>query len=561
MKSIYKIITCVVWVMLPWITMACSEDDTTDTSSPVLVTQNLEDGSEINVSDSLIDLVFSKPMRQAIDKDITFDGKPIRIWILNERVYYRFSGLDEGEHVFHVPAGGLTDMAGKAYSPEISIKFTVNKGGNVVEGRVYDAIVDANGNGDYKTVTEAIASAPSNSTKPYLIYIANGTYNEWLKIEKPYLHLVGESRDGVKIQFASNRVGEGSSGWPYSCGNPDSPLRKSGANSDQYATVVVKAKNCIFSNLSIINLYGASSAYEGGLGGDGQAEALLTYYDRFVLNNVKLVSFQDTWWMYAQNTKEPYRLYAANCYIEGHTDYIWGAGDLLCENSTLYNKVKANQGSGSCSYITANRATPNVDKYGYIFDNCTITGDDVKFVYGRLQTPSTNLVKTSAKVVFMNSKLEIPLYKTHWIDGTTEISPGNKVKLTHELFGEYNNKDKDGNDCAASVAFGTDADGLPLYSTLLTAAQAASYSYDNIIKGTDGWDPKAMLGVPAKPGNIKFSGSKLTWDAVSGAAGYIIYADGKYAGQTPGRVYIRENTSASITYTVKAVSKYGMISE
>lgn len=69
---------------------------------------------------------------------------------------------------------------------------------------------------------------------------------------------------------------------------------------------------------------------------------------------------------------------------------IRGGGDLLYENTTLYNKVKSSLGNGSCSYITANRATPGMDKYGYVFNNCTITGDDVKFMYGRLQTPMSN---------------------------------------------------------------------------------------------------------------------------------------------------------------------------
>ena len=42
----------------------------------------------------------------------------------------------------------------------------------------YQAIVAVDGSGDYKTVQEAINAVPDGQTKPWLILIKNGLYNE-----------------------------------------------------------------------------------------------------------------------------------------------------------------------------------------------------------------------------------------------------------------------------------------------------------------------------------------------------------------------------------------------
>ena len=48
----------------------------------------------------------------------------------------------------------------------------------------YQAIVAVDGSGDYKTVQEAINAVPDGQTKPWLILIKNGLYNEQVIIPK-----------------------------------------------------------------------------------------------------------------------------------------------------------------------------------------------------------------------------------------------------------------------------------------------------------------------------------------------------------------------------------------
>ena len=116
------------------------------------------------------------------------------------------------------------------------------------------------------------------------------------------------------------------------------------------------------------------------------------------------------------------------------------------------------------------------------------------------------------------------------------------------LYAEYNTIDKNGNMIAES-------------KTVLTASEAAKYTYENIIT-IDSWNPKEYMETPlAAPTNVNLSGNTLTWDAVSGAAGYLIFMNGNYAGQTTDTTVTLTNTDESNIYTVKTVSQYGTVSE
>ncbi len=64
-----------------------------------------------------------------------------------------------------------------------------------------DIIVDCFGNGDYKTITEAIDALPMYPYQRTIIFIRNGIYEEKLRIEQHYITLRGESRDSTIIRY------------------------------------------------------------------------------------------------------------------------------------------------------------------------------------------------------------------------------------------------------------------------------------------------------------------------------------------------------------------------
>ena len=207
-NSIYTISKYLLLFLLILTGVSCSDnDDAEDTSIPVLISQNINEGDVVGPN-GYVELTFSKAMRQAPDTEIYFNGGIVRVSINYERVRYTFSGMENKECTFEIPAGALTDMQGRAYNEDFFLSFTAKSeisGG----GKVFDAVVDSKGNGDFTTIQAAIDAAPGEKTSPYKIFITNGSYNECIRItkNKTFIHLIGESRDGVKIQYALNRAG------------------------------------------------------------------------------------------------------------------------------------------------------------------------------------------------------------------------------------------------------------------------------------------------------------------------------------------------------------------
>lgn len=62
-------------------------------------------------------------------------------------------------------------------------------------------IVSKDGDGDYGSVSEAIAKAPEFSEKPYTIQVRSGTYKEYVVVppEKTNIKLVGDGPSQTKI--------------------------------------------------------------------------------------------------------------------------------------------------------------------------------------------------------------------------------------------------------------------------------------------------------------------------------------------------------------------------
>lgn len=547
-KSIYTISKYLLLLLLTITGISCDDkDEAEDTSTPILVSQNINDGDVVGPN-GYVELVFSKAMRQAPDTEIFFNGGGVRVSINYEKVRYTFSKMENKECTFEIPAGALTDMQGRPYNEDFFLSFTAKSeisGG----GKVFDAIVDSKGNGDFATIQAAINAAPGECSSPYKIFIANGTYNECIRINKnkTFIHLIGETREGVKIQYALNRVGnyqdetqgtESDDTWKYSSNNPNSAVRKAGYTKDQNAVALIEATDVYLHNLTIINLYGAmSNRHKDGLGKNGQAEALINREDRFAMNNCMLVSYQDTWWTRYWNNTTPHRAYVYNSWIEGHTDYIWGSGDVLIENSIFFNT-----GNDGGSVITASR-TAESDKYGYVIKDCTVKGEDTKFSFGRSQA-------TTTKTVWINTKLEMDIIDAHW-------GYGGQIPT---LYAEYNTVDKNGTVISTEEKTIISGD-VSFTSKILTETEAAQYTYDNII-AIDSWNPKQYIETPlSAPTNVKRSENTLTWDAVSGAAGYLILMNGEYAGQTTDTTVTLTNTDESNLYTVRSVSQYGTVSE
>lgn len=214
--------------------------------------------------------------------------------------------------------------------------------------------VNQDGSGDYTTITEALEGIRAYMDYEVTVHIADGIYKEkivipsWLK----NVSFIGESPEKTVITFDHH------------------------ANIDKMGTfrtytVKVDASDILFKNLTI----------ENNAPQLGQAVALHTEGDKIRFINCRFLGNQDTIFTGGKNS----RLYFADCYIEGTTDFIFGPATVYFKDCEIFSKRD--------SYITA-ASTPEDVKFGYIFDNCKLTAaDDVKKVYlGRPWRPYAHTV-------------------------------------------------------------------------------------------------------------------------------------------------------------------------
>ena len=406
---------------------------------------------------------------------------------------------------------------------------------------VYNAVVDINGSGDYTSVQKAIDAAPEGSTKPFLIFIKNGSYNEVIVVpkEKTFLHLIGQDKNKTIIHYKLNVQSQpkedskwyqnDTAAWKYSVHNAEAKTYKFPGQ-----VVTVNAQNFYAENISFVNDWGVES--QNG----PQSLAMSTQADRIAFNNCVFRSFQDTWMTSTRGLNN--RLYATNCWIEGAVDYFYGGGNAYVENSTFYN-VR----SGSVIVAPSHKEGT---KWGYIFDHCIIDGNaaagDGKLKLGRPW-------HDQPIAIYMNSTMKVIPHPEGWTDMGTIA----------KMFAEYNSRDVNGKLIDLSNrrtwyvrrSDGQRVDGL---TAALTAKDVEKYTYKNIIEDADGWNPRSFLATAAKPTSLKISAGNLSWKAADKAAGYIIYKNNQVAGFSKAPSYDISKTGSG-NYFVQSVNEFGSL--
>lgn len=254
----------------------------------------------------------------------------------------------------------------------------------------FNIVVDQKGNGDFKTIQEAVNAARSYPSKRITIFIKDGTYYEKVKVHawNTTISFIGESREKTIITYDDyfNKIGLGRNSTFYTY------------------TVLVEGNDFFCKNITIKNTSGPV----------GQAVALNVNANRVMFTNCTFLGNQDTLYTSGEGTKN----YFKGCYIEGTTDFIFGDATALFENCIINSK--------SDSYITA-ASTPKDTMYGYIFKNCKLTADKnaSKVYLGRPWRPY-------AKTVYINCEMGkhiLPEGWHNWSKPEAEIS---------SFYAEYN---------------------------------------------------------------------------------------------------------------------------
>lgn len=442
-------------------------------------------------------------------------------------------------YTFTVPAGALTNVDGVAFEGTTVTFTTMNR--PQPTAKLFDAVVAKDGSGDYTSVIAAINAAPTGRTQPWLIFVKNGTYSGHLEIpaNKPYINLIGQSRDNVIISDA--RL----------CGTSETYPDSAVYSVDPGATVVVKSANCYFENICFENKFG----YDNLTG--PQALALYTQNDRTILNNCWLRSYQDTYLTTYNNVA--YRHYVKDCRIEGAVDFIYGGGDVFFDKCTLY----VNRSAGG--FIVAPSHQTGT-AWGYVFSNCTIDGPSPSYIT-YLGRPWVN----SPKASFLNTTAKINIYPEGWLEHMGAIPA---------IFADYNTVDGNGDltDMSARIDQYWIGDvSAKVWGTAkksFTDEEAATYTLNNVLTGSDAWDPMAVVEKTENPSNVINTSGTLTWNTTPYAISYVILRDNVVIGFTTENTFIDTNYSAAkrqmvngesnapaaSVYKVVAVSESGALS-
>ena len=486
---------------------------------PVLVSSNpAQNATGVSASGSVI-LTFDNKLK-AGNGAATLAGEEIAPVVSGKTAIFKYSGLKYAtQYTFSMPEGVLTSRGGKPVAAT-EITFTTMER-TQPEARLYDAVVAKDGSGDYTTLQAAIDAAPEGRAKPWLIFVKNGQYKEHIDIpaKKPYLHIIGQDRDQAVI--LDDKLCGGENAVHVSVG----------------ATVVVNASNIFFENITLENSYG----HEKQAG--PQALALNTVGDRIALNNVALLSYQDTW---ITTSTQKNRHYIKNSLIEGAVDFIYNGGDVYLDGDTL----EINRPSGG--YIVAPWHTAET-QWGYVFQNNIIRahkGVDVTDVW--LGRPWHGTPKT----VFINTQTFVNIPAKGWY---------NTMGGLPELWAEYNTVDANGNpvDLSQRESYYYYMDGDTKVEKFnvkntLTAEEAAQYTLKNVMSGNDGWQPDLLCEACDAP-VVKADGSKLTWEAVPYAICYVVTKNGEVAGFTTETSF--DGYTAADTWQVQAVNEFGGLSQ
>lgn len=432
----------------------------------------------------------------------TIGDKEIEGVVSGKTVTFLYMGLQYNtEYTFTLAANSVYDLTGNACKEDIVIKFTTIAPPTVTPG-MYDAVVT---NAD--ELLDAFKKA--DGQKRFRIFLHDGTYdlgNACLTTVPGNVSLIGESMENTIIMNKAIEEGIGIT-----------------------ATLCTGGENVYMQDLTIKNAgdYDATAFA-------GRYVALQENASKAIYKNVRLLSNQDTY--YTRATK---RTYWEGGMITGTVDYICGGGDVFFNGVTLYNNAR---GNGNC--ITAPATSSD---WGYVFVDCTIDGDKGQDGIYSLGRPW----QSSPRAVYINTTMKIIPTAAGWSD----------MGAVPALFAEYNSHTESGApvDCSKrKTSFkSNDVDVAVTYNPVLTAAEAAKFTVENVLAGDDGWQPQLLTEQAIAP-VLTVADGLISWPASDYVFCYAICKNGKVVEFTNETSYtIPSDAKDTDLFSVRAANEMG----
>jgi len=291
-------------------------------------------------------------------------------------------------------------------------------------------IVDKNGKGKYKTLQSALDAVASNSKAITIIYVKKGVYREKVIVDatKNNITIIGEGRDNTVFTYndhAGTRLENGDTLNTWTC-----------------ASFVVYGNNFHAEHVGFENNAGFTA---------GQAVAVRVEGNRASFIDCSFTGFQDVLFLSGNGVKH----YFEHCYIEGTTDFIFGASTAVFNHCSINSKKN--------SHVTA-ASTNSIIPFGFVFFDCKLTADSNinKVSLGRPWSPT-------ASVTYIHCELGKHIVPEGWNNWK---NPNNEATAR---YAEYKN-----------YGAGADTSKRAAWSKQLTDEEAKRFTMENIL-GT--WKP------------------------------------------------------------------------
>ncbi|XP_037468346.1 probable pectinesterase/pectinesterase inhibitor 41 [Triticum dicoccoides] len=312
--------------------------------------------------------------------------------------------------------------------------------------------VDQGGSGNYTTVGNAVAAAPTNlngSAGYYVIYVLAGVYEENVEVPKKmkYVMMIGDGIGQTVITGNRSVV----DGW----------------TTFHSATVAVHGQGFVAMNMTIRNTAGPAKH---------QAVALRSSADLSTFYSCSFEAYQDT--LYTHSLRQFYR----GCEVHGTVDYVFGNAAVVFQDCTFYSRLPM---QGQSNTVTAQGRTNPEQNTGTSIQGCTLLPSpelaanaafDTRTFLGR---PWKNYSRT----VVMESYIGGLVDATGWMPWSGDFALGTLY------YAEYNNSGP-GADTGRRVTW-------PGYHVLGDGADAGNFTVDSMVLGGN-WLPQT--GVPFTSG-------------------------------------------------------------
>ncbi|SDS65637.1 pectinesterase family protein [Gramella sp. MAR_2010_147] len=305
-----------------------------------------------------------------------------------------------------------------------------------VDAKNVHFIVSKDGQGNFKTVQEAINAIPDFREIETRVFIKNGIYKEKLVLptSKTNVTFIGEDNIKTILTF-------------------DDYAQKLNQFKEKMGTTGSTSFFIFGDNFKAINL-----TFQNDAGSVGQAVAVRVDGDRAVFLNCRFLGNQDTLYLHGRDSRQYYK----DCYIEGTTDFIFGWSTAVFENCEIYCKEGGH-------YITA-ASTEKEAENGFVFIDCKIIGDAPKnsFYLGRPW-------RDYAQTVFINTEMASLIKPEGWHNW-------NKPNAEETTFyAEFNSKGPGASDTRVE------------WAKEITENEIEKFTVNKVLAGEDNWVPSESL--------------------------------------------------------------------